>query len=234
MLFKSEMVTQVSGSIGGTTYAHNSAGMYRRARSIPVNPNSAAQQAVRATMATLAQAWNEIVTQAQRTAWDNYAALSPVTGKLGDELLLSGQQMYIRCNAVRALAGIARVDAGPTTPGLIMLTTPVATLSIAGPNISVAYTNTDNWAGEVGGGLNIQTGRFITGGRTFFKGPYRYLATVDGAGTPPTSPETSANNAFGQVLADATAGQKMALRYMAFRADGRISAAQTELVTVTA
>lgn len=234
MLFKSEIVTQASGSIGGTTYAHNTAGLYRRARSIPVNPNSSAQQGVRANLTTLAQAWNAVLTQAQRDAWDNYATLSPVTGRLGDELVLSGQQMYIRCNTVRMLSGVARVDAGPTVPGLIALTTPVATLSIASGIVSIAYTNTDAWANEVGGGLNFQTGRFISAGRNFFRGPYRHNTTELGAGAPPTSPEDTANNAFAQPMASATAGQKMSLRYVAFEADGRISAVQSELVIVVA
>ncbi len=234
MLFKSEIVTQVSGSIAGTTYSHNSAGLYRRARSIPVNPNSAAQQGVRSNLTTLSQAWNAVLTQAQRDAWDNYATLSPITGKLGDELVLSGQQMYIRCNTVRLLAGVARVDVGPTVPGLIALTTPVATISIAAADISTAFDNTDQWANETGGGLNIQTSRFISAGRNFFRGPHRFLQFVEGAVAPPASPDTSANNAFGQVVADATAGQKCAMRWVAFEVDGRISAVQTALVTIVA
>lgn len=232
MLFKSEIVTQVSGSIAGTTYSHNSAGLYRRARSIPVNPNSAAQQGVRSNLTTLSQAWNAVLTQVQRDAWDNYATLSPITGKLGDELVLSGQQMYIRCNTVRLLAGVARVDAGPTVPGLIALTTPVTTISIGAATLSTAFETTDAWANVVGGGLNIQTSRFISGGRNFFKGPYRFNQVVLGAGAPPASPDTEAENAFNQLVADATAGQKCSMRYTAFEDDGRISAVQSELVTI--
>lgn len=234
MLFKSEIVTQVSGSVGGTTYSHNSAGMYRRARSIPVNPNSAAQQTVRNNMSELAQAWNNVLTQAQRDAWDNYANLSPITGVLGDPLVLSGQQMYIRCNAVRLRAGAARVDAGPVLTGLIALTTPVATVDISDGTISVAYTNSDAWAGEVGGGLVIQASRFMSAGINFFKGPYRFSSAVDGAVVPPTSPETVTQNPFGQLVSAATAGQKCALRYTAFQADGRISAVTSELAIIIA
>ncbi len=234
MLFKSEIVTQVSGSIGGTTYSHNTAGLYRRARAIPVNPNTAFQQAVRNNFTTLALAWSQVLTQIMRDAWSNYAELSPITGALGDPLTLSGQQMYIRCNATRLAGGIARVDVGPTIPGLAALTPPVATASIAGPDISVAFTDADAWANAVGGGLTIQTSRFLSPGKSFFKGPYRILVTVPGAGAPPASPETSANNAFGQVLADATAGQKLAMRYVAFEDDGRISAVTSELLIVVA
>lgn len=234
MLFKSEIVTQVSGSIGGTTYSHNSAGLYRRARAIPVNPNTAAQQAVRNDFTTLALAWSQTLTQAQRDEWDNYAVLTPITGKLGDPLTLSGQQMYIRCNATILAGGVARVDTGPAIPGLEALTAPVTTVSIAAASVSTAFTDTDPWANEVGGGLNIQTSRFLSPGINFFKGPYRNLTTVLGAAVPPTSPDTSPNNAFGQAVASATAGQKISMRYVVFALDGRISAVTSELVTVVA
>lgn len=234
MKFKSEIVTQASGSVGGVTYAHTAGMLYRRARSIPVNPNTTDQQAVRAIMTALSLRFSQTLTDAQRTAWANYADLTEITNVFGDPLKLSAQQMYIRCNAVRQRAGIAIVDAGPTQPGLIALSTPVLTASIASGNLSIAYTNTDDWAGETGGGLNIQTSRFLSPARNFFRGPYRYLDTVEGSGTPPTSPETSANNAFGQAMSGATEGQKIAMRYIAFEADGRISAVQTEIVTVEA
>lgn len=234
MLFKSEIVTQVSGSIGGTTYSHNSAGLYRRARAIPVNPNTAFQQAVRNTFTTLALAWSQTLTQTQRDGWDNYAVLTPGTGVLGDPLTLSGQQMYIKCNAVRLLASIARVDTAPTIPGLEAFTAPVATASIAAGVVSVAFTDTDVWATEIGGGLNIQTSRFLSPGKNFFKGPYRFSSAVAGAVIPPTTPEDTANNAFGQAMSAATAGQKIAMRYIAYGADGRVSAVTSELVTVIA
>jgi len=234
MLFKSEIVTQASGSIGGTTYAHNSSGLYRRARSIPVNPNSAAQQAVRSNFTSLALAWNNVLTEAQRTGWDNYAELTPITNVLGDPLTLSGQQEYIRCNAVRLAAGGTRVDVPPAIPGLAMLTPPVATISIAAGTISVAFTDTDDWAIAVGGHLKVQTSRFISPGRNFFKGPYRNLLAVDGAVVPPTTPVTNAANAFGQSVALATAGQKCSLRYVATNTDGRISSVVSELVAVVA
>ncbi len=234
MLFKSEIVTQVSGSIGGTTYSHNSAGMYRRSRTIPVNPNSTDQQAVRNNLTELAQAWGQTLTSAERTIWTNYAENNPVTGKLGDPLILSGQQMYIRCNAVILRGGIVRVDDGPQTDGLAMLTTPVSTISIAAGTISTAFTNTDAWANAVGGGLNIQTSRFLGNGINFSRGPIRINDTVVGDPTPPVSPSTRAGTAFGQSVAAATVGQKLYIQYTAFQDDGKISAMMSELADVAA
>ncbi|KKM06452.1 hypothetical protein LCGC14_1743870, partial [marine sediment metagenome] len=47
MLFKSGLITQGSGSIGGLTASHNRGGMYFRARTIPTNPATSFQTVVR-------------------------------------------------------------------------------------------------------------------------------------------------------------------------------------------
>lgn len=227
MKFKSENLTQVSGSIGGVTYAHNRGGLYRRARSIPTNPNSAAQITVRGNFASLAAAWRDVLTGAERLAWENYAANSPVSDAFGDPLLLTGQQMYIRCNSVRQRAGAGRIDPGPTVFGLIDLTTPLFTASVAGAGVFVIFDNSDGWANEDNGGLAVQTSRFLSPTINFHRSPFRFQAVIDGdATTPPVSPiNVGANNAYGQPVADATIGQRLFGRVTAFGADGRISPA---------
>ena len=49
-------VAVISGSVGGTVFSRNKGGAYMRNRSIPVNPQSAAQVVVRAAMAFLTAA----------------------------------------------------------------------------------------------------------------------------------------------------------------------------------
>lgn len=233
MLFKSEIVTQASGSVGGVTYSRNSAGMYRRARAIPTNPNSAAQQTVRNTFTSLAQAWNNVLTEAQRDSWRNYAANSPITGRLGDPLALSGQQMYIRCNAVRIRGDDTRVDDGPILSGLIDLSPPLVDVDSGAGTISITFNPFDNWVNEDGGGLASQSSRFVSPGINFLRGPLRNYTNVQGGASPPSTPVTGTANAFLQEVSDAQPGQKIGLRFVAFRADGRISAPQELLVTVT-
>lgn len=225
MKFKSEIVTQASGSIGGVTYSHNRGGMYRRARAIPTNPSSAAQVLVRQTFSELATSWRDVLTAAQRLAWTNYAANSPVTDRFGDPLLLTGQQMYIRCNSVRIRAGATRVDDGPTVYGLISLSVVTIIPVITTGALVIVFSNTDAWANDDDGGLVLQTSRFVSPAINFLRSPMRYLATINGDSvTPPTSPDTSHSaNAFGQDVASAAVGQKLFARSVAFAGDGRIS-----------
>lgn len=217
MRFSSLVYSKASGSVGGLTYSHNKAGMYTRTRSTPVNPNTARQIAVRNAVGVLTSRWKETLTAGQRAAWDTYAVNTPVTDKMGDTQLLTGLNWYVACNTLRIQCSLSIVDDGPTTYGLATLTPITATITASTKTAAVTFTNTDDWAGEVGGALLVygSTGKSPT--INFFKGPYRYANKIAGAVSPPASPANV-------VLVDAlTAGQKVFLKAVAIRADGRIS-----------
>lgn len=227
-LFKSQLVTQASGSVGGTTYAHTASGLYMRARSVPVNPNSANQIEVRAALTALVNRWIDVLTAAQRAAWDLYAANVPVVNALGDTFNISGQNWYIAANTPRLqalsklAATIAVVDAAPTVFDRGDFTTPTfAADEVTG--ISVAYNNADAWAGAVENALLIYQGRPQNPSRNFFKGPWRLIGHVEGAVVPPTSPEVisaATLAALGFVISDP---QNQWLAVSVSRADGRLS-----------
>jgi hypothetical protein len=216
MKFLSQVYTQASGSVGGLTYSHNSGGMYTRARRTPVNPATAEQQAVRNYLSQLSAAWSQTLTDAQRLAWDAYALAVPMMGKLGQPINIGGLGHYIRSNVPRLQAGLTRVDAGPTVLVLPDFTAPVITVT-AETTASVAYTNSDDWAGEAGGAMLIYASRETNPSINFFKGPFRYAGKVAGAGTPPTSPYTAT-----LPFACAT-GNKIHFQVRVCRADGRLS-----------
>lgn len=192
MKFKSQLVTQVSGSVGGLVGSHNAGGMYFRARSIPVNPNTAEQQAVRSILAGLAAAWTTELTSDQRAAWENYAAAVPITDSLGEPRFISGLSHYVRSNVPRLQAAVARVDDGPVIYTLPSLSPVGATPDASDDDADVTFDNGDSWATAVGGYLLLYASRPQGAGINYFKGPYRYMGKVAGAVVPPTSPATIA------------------------------------------
>ncbi len=229
MLFKSQVFTQVSGSVGGLTFARNRGGLYTRARAIPTNPNTASQVAARTALSTLVDAWTTILTLAQRDAWETYAKNTPVVNVFGDPKLLTGQQMYIRSNQPRVRNGEARVDDGPTTFDLGTFTTHSIAISAASPSdIDVGFTNTDSWAVAVGGFLFVGISRQQNPSINFFNSPFRALGSVDGAVIAPTSPET--------LISDFTyaEGNKAFATARASQPDGRLSNDQIVETIVTA
>lgn len=222
MLFKSQVFTQASGSIGGQTFSHNRGGMYTRARAIPVNPNTTQQQTVRAVFGSLSQRWSQSLSDTQRDGWDSYAALTPVTNRLGDELILSGQQMYVRCNTLILQGSDTVVDDGPTIPGNAALQTVVGSDNAG--DFDVAFDVGDLWANQDDGALVIQTSRNLSPAINYFKGPFRFHSITTGITSGgAVSPTTLTVNAFGVAF---EAGLRTYVRVRCYQEDGRISAEQ--------
>lgn len=228
-LFKSQLATSVSGSVGGTTYAHNKSGMYMRARSIPVQPNSTAQVEVRSALTALVTAWKETLTSAQRSAWDLYAQNVPVTNPLGDSINNSGQNWYIGANTPRLQANsklsaaLARVDDGPTIFDRGTFTTPVPTWTETS-GLSLVFTNADAWANEDGAVMLLYQGAPQDSSRNFFKGPWRLVNRIAGDSvTPPTSPSVTSAGLLSALGYTVTQGQRCWLAVAVTRADGRLS-----------
>jgi hypothetical protein len=217
--FKSALVTQASGSIGGMTFSRNKGGMYIRSRALVTNPNTIYQQTVRGRFSALAAAWTNVLTAGQRELWGIYGELVPVTNSLGDQINLSGLAWYQACNGARMQASLARIDDAPTNFTLCELTNPIVASVTASTDVaSVVITNSDEWATATGGALIVQASRGQNPSVNFFKGPYRFADVVAGASTPPTSPQSI------DLPFDVAAGQKVFFQFRAVAPDGRISA----------
>lgn len=188
-LFLSGVEGEIRGSAGGTTYARNRFGQYFRQRSVPVNPKTSRQNAIRGHMTAASTSWRDTLTDTQRAQWDLYAENTPWLNKLGQSVSLTGQMFYIRQYVAASLYSRTPVAAGPGTFGVPdppELWTP--TISVAADNVSIAFTatlNTDDldWLFFMGQPKSPSI--------TFFDGPWRFLGAIEGdSTTPPSSPET--------------------------------------------
>lgn len=221
MKYKPLIGDQMSGSMGGITASRNAAGTYFRQRSIPVNPATAQQQAVRNAMSQLAAAWVSVLSSAQRAAWVTYSDNVPLTDKLGAQINVGGLPMYQRSNVPRLQAGLPRVDDAPTIFDLGDFTTPTLTVAVLATALQVSFDNSDAWANEDDSAMLVYGSRPVNASIAFFKGPYRLAGTIDGdSTTPPTSPATL-TNPFPFV-----AGQRVFTQFRVSRADGRLSSVQ--------
>lgn len=219
MLFKGSFVTAASGKAGGVIASHNASGQYLRQFTVPTNPQTAFQLTVRNAMSALVSRWANTLTAAQRAAWSVYATNVSSTNALGDQINYSGINWYCACNVPRVQSGLSVIDTCPGVYNLATLSPPVATIVAAGTTASIAFTNTDAWANEVGGALLIYSSRPQSPAINFFKNPYRYAGKISGAASPPTSPFVTPTLPF----PIGPAGSKMFFKFVAVRADGRIS-----------
>ena len=186
-------VLDMRGSIGGNTFSKNRYGSYVRARTTPVNPQSQRQSEIRTIIQYLSQAWSNLLSDANHNAWKVYAAAIVRTNKLGATMKLTGFNHFIRSNAFIMQNGGDAVLAGPGT-----LTLPAAdptfaaVVDSANQQLSITFDNTMDWAGDSAGHLGVYMSLPKSSGTTFIAGPYRRAGTIDGAGSPPASPQTIA------------------------------------------
>lgn len=220
MKFTSLVYAATSGSVGGLTYSHNQGGLYTRARTVPRDPASAFQTAVRDALSAAVNRWHNVLDNAQRSAWEVYAANVPLVDTLGFSRNVSGIAQYVRSATPRIQAGLTPVDDGPTNYTLGVLTTPSYAVNAGADTVAVTFDAADAWNILDGGALLIYASRPQNNTVNFFAGPYRLAGVVIGdTSTPPTSPATIA------LPFPVVAGQKVFFRAEATEADGRLSSA---------
>lgn len=184
-------VADIRGSAGGVTFSRTAAGNIMRRRVKPVNPNSAAQTAVRGYLSDLTAVWRDTLTPAQRLAWETYAAGTNWMNRLGQTIQLSGLSMFLRSASIMKQIGRSTWTTAPTTPGIPgqeTLWTP--TFNITGNDVDVAYTFPVNVADK---DYVFYVSPPVSPAVMFHAGPWRYLGKVEGnVSTPPSSPMTAA------------------------------------------
>jgi len=234
---------QRSGSMGGSVYSHNRYGQYIRSRSIPVNPNTDRQVAVRNLIQTLTIVWQTVLTQDLRDAWETYAANVTWKNRFGDDVLLTGLNHYVRSNVPRMQCEIARLDTAPVVFTLAAAELELAvTASEATQQLTVAYDDGHAWCSETGAFEHISMGIPQNAAIKYFGGPYRHMCCVLGedvvkrpasedkksekSQTPPPTKGTRAPPVSPEVC-DAqwpiAEGQRIWVRTRIGRADGRLS-----------
>lgn len=235
MLIKSQLVTQVSGSIGGLTGSRNAGGMYFRARGLPTNPNTSRQQAVRNAVSLLATRYVEELSPSQRESWRLYAANVPLVGPLGDPRDIGPMPMYVRCNVPRIQAGLDIVDDGPTIfdQGPAVLTTANPTYQLADPGVtpsqvSIPFDTAESWPNQDDSALLVYMSRPQNPSIERYHGPYRYVGAIEGADSDgPTPPAVLTNLPY-----EPAPDQHIWFRLRVTLADGRLSPTIVQLGTM--
>ena len=208
---------QRSGRLGASIYSHNRYGQYIRAGSIPVNPNTDRQVAVRNAVRALTIAWQNTLTQGQRDGWETYASNIAWTNKVGQQVKLTGLNHYVRSNTIMVSLGFARADDAPVIFNLATAELSLGcTASEATQILSLTFDDTATWANEAGAFQHFYMGLPQNGAIKFFGGPYRYI--VSGAGVVPAVSPIPATAPF-----PFAEGQRIWIRSRIMRADARLS-----------
>lgn len=222
MLFKPTIGDQYSGSIAGVTASRNKGGTYFRQRAMPINPNTAQQQAVKTAFSEIVSRWRDVLTAAQRDAWTAYAQSTPLINRIGEARIVPGLSMYVRSNTPRRQNGLSFIDDGPVISGLPTFNAIGNTqLSAATDTFQVTFDDADEWANDDLGVVYWYSSATKSPSIEFYKGPYRLAGIIQGnATTPPTSPEPIVS------AWPVATGRKYFWAFRVQNGDGRISGLQ--------
>jgi hypothetical protein len=135
------LAQSVSGSIAGNTFARNKGGAYVRTKASPTQPQTARQVEVRAIFTQVSQAWRNL-TDAQRTAWINWADANPVIDVFGQSLKLNGIAAFQRMNAFLLTCGLTMLSDAPTAPTIARVAVTLPTANEAQANATVTLPAT--------------------------------------------------------------------------------------------
>lgn len=191
------MFGQFSGSQGNTTASHNRYGSYVRNRTIPVNPNSTAQQDVRSGFASFTKTWREL-TESQRTGWADLAAQIPILDPQGQSIVLAGNSTFMRYNLARRAVGASELQDPPPldTPPQVTTATLTATDAAPGPAaLTVAYSALDGTANNF---LIVRASAPRSVGKTYVsRGEMKQITSVAGDAASPLDIQTAYEAVYG-------------------------------------
>lgn len=186
----SVLVSQIRGKVGGAVFGNTSSGPIIRERVVPRNPRTDRQLASRSQISAAGTAWAALTSDV-RAAWTAYAADTPVPGRMGTNIIVSGFAMFVRDYTLRAFAGLTPITTAPSTPGLAAVPGLTSlTFTHALSTISVAF-GSPWWKSVTGTAVFLRIHRPQRVTRNTAQTPPRIvLATLGNSGTPPTSPVT--------------------------------------------
>lgn len=208
--------TSISGSIGGTTASHNKGGQYLRARTIPTNPNTLAQQNARTSLTMANEAWSALA-QDQRDLWNAYAQIQTWSNAMGDAIQLSGQQHFVGSYTV-SMAAAQETPIEPPIPNTRPAAPQFVTPVYDGGTFNTNIGNPQGLLDKIIFGI----GRAISPGQLYYKGPYTNVLIA---------PANAPTHLYDDPI-QKPPGSKVSFRARFVMKDGRYSAFSEVLIPV--
>lgn len=198
------IVSEIRNKIAATVYSKNASGPIIRNRVTPINRRSNGQTQQRQTLSSLASGWRGL-TQAQRDGWNAAASNFPQTDSLGQTVILTGEQLYVRCNANLTLTGNTLITDAPIPTSFAALTASIASLTASA--FTVGYTPDPV---PTGFSLVIRATRPVSAGKQFFaQSEFRFVAAIAAAAASPANIDSAYEAIFGDKTSQV--GQKVSV-----------------------
>lgn len=223
------IIGEIRNKIAAHVYTRNKAGAAIRLKVTPINRRSSLQTTRRQVLSSLSASWRGL-SAANLAAWNAAAANFPQSDNLGQTVILTGQQLYVRCNANLNLIGVAVVSTAPIVTTFATLAYGAISATASTGVFTVAFTPTPVPAGY---NLVVYASRPVSAGKSFFpNSAYKFIAFVAAAGTSPVTITAAYAAIFGALtgLSGQKIGLKMRLVAIASGVTGQFVRAATTII----
>lgn len=122
------LVSEISGSVGGSTFQKSLYGNTLRNKPIPINKRTPGQINIRAFLQQLHSAWRTL-SDDQRTQWNRFINFSGQTIRRDRGVLLSGHDLFIKYNLAKLIIGDAILSV-PTYSPMPIVPVPEGTIGV--------------------------------------------------------------------------------------------------------
>lgn len=192
------------GHTGGTVFSKNTYANYIRNKVTPVNPDTPAQALVKARFTGLSQDWRGL-TQAQRDAWNQGAQAFAHTNIFGNNVPLTGFNLFKQLNQNLLAAQAAQIDDIPTVSDVFAFTSQSLSADTTGGTLDLTFTP----AIPVGTSVIVYATPGVSAGINFVKSEFRQIVVLGSGNASPFDATAQYNAVFGSLP---TVGQKVFLQ----------------------
>ncbi len=174
------IIVFASGTLGDTIHSRNRFGPYTRPVVAVTQPDTTLQTNHRDKFRDVVQRWGGLLTKAQRDGWATYAANVPVPARQGGHHFITGQQMYVRCNAIRPDIPQFRINEAPVIFNHGGFTSPTIETILITNQIRVNVPGLDDWKFNIRSMMIVLVSDGQSAGTNFFAGPFRLAGNILG------------------------------------------------------
>lgn len=183
------IISEIRNKIAATVFSKNKAGAIIRNRITPINRRTTVQTEARQLLASLASSWRGL-TQSERDGWNSASPNFPQTDSLGQTVLLTGEQLYVRSNANLIQIAEPQITSAPPPTSFAILSFDGIVLTVAAFTVGFLPDPV-----PVGFSLVFRATRPVSAGKQFFgQSEFRFVSFA-GAG------DVSPKDLFAQYVA---------------------------------
>lgn len=173
------LVSQVAGSIGGTTFQRGNGGTVIRSKPLPKPRTSRASSTARQRAKTLLDLWRTF-SPTERSDWDIFAGTVSWTNRFGDPVAGSGYKAFLRCNMASytnpAGNGAKAIQlTPPPSTDAVLPAAPLFVYDLATDKLQLQSSDGTTNAKTV---LALLAGPPTSGGRSSWHRPVKYLDSI--------------------------------------------------------